>query len=184
MNDFFEKVFRTWVVWLVMGINIAMLIILNVIIYPYDPFDLFFSGYTPEQAMAHLLVLGEEGRWLHCVTAVIDVLYPAVHTFAYVGVTWRLVSHPLIITKRWARPWAAWLVWIFPVIMVLDYSENVCIWTMLASWPDESLLAAAFAGEFFTPVKWFLAQQVGTPMMIAGVLWWIWRVPIQKLRSR
>ena len=105
--------------------------------------DLTF-GFNPQKTLDMVAAYGDEGRKYYAsVEMTADLAYP----FTYA------VFFAIILTMLFRRSSFAWVAIIPFVCMTLDYCENVCIVTLLNSYPGQSM-SWATACEIFKLVKW------------------------------
>lgn len=103
------------------------------------PFDIRPMGYNYDEARALLAAIGEEGRAYYAnPELVLDSVYPPLYAISRGLALWwltmpgRVRDAPLPLNGRWA------LIAVPLVMASLDGVENVCIATMLWTWPDLS----------------------------------------------
>ena len=101
-----------------------------------DPFDSRFWGYSISEAQALLAALGASGRDYYAnVQLWVDTFYPASYGFSRAMRALSWLALPLRATRRGlAVPIQVFLVVLPCVVMILDWSENAAISTMLATW--------------------------------------------------
>lgn len=120
---------------------------------PCKSLDMFFTGFTPHVAVAHLNSLGSEGI-ARCRNALWpDLVYPLIYALLFSSVLAWLVLW--VGTRRWL-----WLVALPWVGMALDYAENVCLGVVLYAWPRTGSTTETclwLSGQYFTPYKWLMA---------------------------
>jgi hypothetical protein len=102
-----------------------------------DPFDVR-GFWTDEDARALVRACGSAGRDAYLGLELADLLYPAVAGAALLVVT------ALLLRRFGGRAWPLLL----PVIAmtVLDYAENLTVWTLLLRWPDVDPIVAIIGG--------------------------------------
>ncbi len=103
------------------------------------PFDIRPLGYSYKEAHAFLAAIGEQGRAYYLnPELVLDTFYPPFYAVSRVLALWWLTMpgrlHDGATPLRWR-----WTLVAVPIVMAsLDGVENVCIATMLWTWPDLS----------------------------------------------
>jgi hypothetical protein len=110
-----------------------------------DPFDSRFWGYSISEAQALLGALGSGRDYYANVQLWVDTFYPASYGFSRALCLYWLAL-PLRATRRGlAVPIQVFLVVLPCVVMILDWSENAAISTMLATWQqlDANQVASA-----------------------------------------
>lgn len=111
-----------------------------------DPFDSRFWGYSLSEAQALLVALGASGRDYYAnVQLWVDTFYPASYGLSRALCLYWLAL-PLRATRDgFAVPIKVYLLALPCVVMILDWSENGAISTMLATWQqlDASQVAGA-----------------------------------------
>jgi hypothetical protein len=102
-----------------------------------EPFDVR-GFWTAEDARALVQACGSAGRDAYLGLELADLLYPAVAGAALLVVT------ALLLRRLGGRAWPLLL----PVIAmtVLDYAENLTVWTLLLRWPDVDPIVAIIGG--------------------------------------
>jgi hypothetical protein len=95
--------------------------------------------WTATDASDLVAACGDEGRTAYLRLALLDLVYPLL-----CGLALLLVS-ALLIRRLPGRGWRLLLV---PAVAmtVLDYGENVAVWTILSTWPDIGDTAAHLGG--------------------------------------
>jgi hypothetical protein len=97
-------------------------------------------GYWDAAAARALIAdCGTEGRAAYLRLQLLDLAYPLLCGLALLLASALLVRH---------LPGRAWTVMLIPAIAMtaLDYSENVFVWTVLATWPTVGELPAHLGG--------------------------------------
>ena len=120
-----------------------------------DPFDSRFWGYSPSEAQTLLVALGASGREYYAnVQLWFDTFYPASY-----GLSRALCLYWLALPLRATRhglavPVKVYLVALPCVVMILDWSENAAISTMLTTWRqlDANQVAGASQLSFLKSV--------------------------------
>jgi len=108
-----------------------------------SPLDV--RGYwTAADARVLVQACGADGRAAYQQLQLLDLAYPALAGAALLLVT------ALLARRYGGRAWAL----LIPVVAmtVLDYAENVSVWTLLLQWPDVDPAVAAIGGPI-TAVK-------------------------------
>jgi len=165
------------------GRNVIILVILDLIfmlgVMPYmqllmalvmnqhpQPIDLSIPTWTPDQGFALIESYGEAGRKLYrTIELTADVVYPLVYGFAFALLITFLVRK-MAPTNKWL-PYLAFL----PLLgMLFDYAENVCIITLLSTYPQKLILIAQLGG-IFTLFKWIFAFS-GMAVALIGLIVW------------
>ncbi|GAB3172448.1 hypothetical protein [Telluribacter humicola] len=132
-----------------------------------DPLDIRF-GFTPGEAYAYLLALGENGRQVYWWTELLaDSLYPIVYT----------ASSVLLISCFFERLFPVGSIWrklnLLPLmVMLADYLENIGILTMLSGFPAQNEGIAQLA-SIANLVKWGLFPALIMLIMI-GMGGWLY----------
>lgn len=129
------------------------------------PFDLQFS-YTPEQALTMLKAYGEQGRPLYAlVDLTLDVVYPLV-TFLLFGALLTFLLRRGFPNNATMQKLA-----LLPLgTLLMDYLENVCVVTMLMTFPNTSTLVAQLS-SLFTTTKWIFVGLTFVVTLIGAVAW-------------
>lgn len=105
--------------------------------------DLTF-GFDPQKTLDMVAAYGDAGRKYYAsVEMTADIAYP----FTYA------VFFAIVLTLLFRRTSLAWVAIIPFISMIFDYCENVCIVTLLNSYPALSM-AWATACEIFKLIKW------------------------------
>jgi hypothetical protein len=106
----------------------------------------------PERAHQALARLGNDGRRHYAVLLLtFDILFPLTVALFF---------------RAWLRGRLRWLPW---ATLALDYAENVCIGTLLATFPHESATVASLAGAL-TALKF-----VGYACCLSALAFTAWR---------
>jgi lysylphosphatidylglycerol synthetase-like protein (DUF2156 family) len=124
------------------------------------PFDVR-GNWTQADARALVQACGASGRSAYIELQLLDLVYPALSGAALVLVT-------ALLARRYGRwGWAA----LIPAVLmtVLDYTENIAVWTLLVKWPDVNATVAAIGGPV-TAVKHIMGfVAFGIPLLL-GVI--------------
>ncbi|MBK9272338.1 MAG: hypothetical protein IPM48_12155 [Saprospiraceae bacterium] len=105
--------------------------------------DLTF-GYSPQRALDMVAAYGDEGRAFYARTEyTADLVYPLVYAFLFSIVF-------VLLYRNSAQPWMILLPFL---TLLLDYSENVFIVSLLTNYPLQSMQSAIFC-EIFKLLKW------------------------------
>lgn len=129
---------------------------------PLQPLDLHFS-YTPAQAYTLLGEYGEEGRKFYALFEMTaDVVYPIIYTLlfcALIGHAWKIVIQEKF---RFAL-----FIFIPFSTLLFDYAENLCIISLLKSYPTPMDWLASLS-SIFTTLKWLSLGVCGL-VLVAGM---------------
>ena len=151
---------------------LANLVVIQAVYPKFQTLDTL-SSYTPDTAFQLISSYGEQGRQYYAVIEVtLDLVYPLVSAL--------LFSLAIFYTFKRAFPGRNWVLYfsLAPyTVLLADYLENICIVSMLLSYPQESTLLAQLS-NFFTIAKFTLAPL--QLLFIVGLVGW----PIQILRAR
>jgi hypothetical protein len=125
-----------------------------------DPFDVR-GFWTPEDARDLVRTCGPAGRDAYLGLELADLLYPAVAGAALLVVT------ALLLRRSGGRGWPLLL----PVIAmtVLDYAENLTVWTLLLRWPDVDPIVAIIGGPVTAAKRSFGFIAFTVPIVLATV---------------
>lgn len=137
------------------------------------PLDLTFFP-SAQQSMAAVNAYGPEGRPFYAtVELTADILYPIAYTFFYSLLITLLARRAFDKDSKLQRlnllPFGAWL---------FDMLENVCILTMLFSFPTEQPLVAT-ALTFMNGIKWLFAGASILSVLFALGAW-----IVKKIKSK
>lgn len=101
-------------------------------------------GFNPQKTLDMVAGYGEEGRaYVAKVETTADIVYPVIYAFLFA-----IILTLIYRDKAWAR------VSVIPFItMFFDFLENICIVTLLNSYPEQSSTWATFC-EIFKLLKW------------------------------
>ncbi len=103
------------------------------------PFDM--RGYwDAADARALVAACGDDGQAAYIRLELLDLIYPLLCGLAL------LLAAALLVRRL---PGRAWTLLLIPAIAmtVLDYSENVAVWTILSTWPTVGDLPAQLGGS-------------------------------------
>ena len=144
---------------------LANFIVIQAIYPKFQTLDTL-SSYTPDKAFQLISSYGEQGRQYYAVIEVtLDLVYPLV--------TALLFSLMIFYTFKRAFPGHSWALYTslapYPVLLA-DYLENVCIVSMLLTYPQESTLLAQLS-NFFTIAKFSLAPL--QLLFAVGLIGWL-----------
>ncbi|WP_432873498.1 hypothetical protein [Microbispora rosea] len=120
------------------------------------------SWWTLQEARAMLTACGPAGRTAYLHQQLLDLAYPA-------ALAALLVVATALLARRYGDRW--WPVLVPTVAMtVLDYVENIGIWTLLLDWPrtHPAVIAVAGAATAIKRVLGFVAFT--TPLLLASVV--------------
>jgi hypothetical protein len=119
------------------------------------------GGWTAQDAQAMMTACGPAGRTAYIHQQLLDLAYPVALAALLLVVTGLLL-------RRYGARW--WPVLLPTVAMtVLDYVENVGVWTLLLDWPDSHPAVIAVAGAA-TAVKRILGfVAFSTPLLLCIV---------------
>jgi len=129
------------------------------------PLDLTFFP-SVEKTLAAISAYGANGRSLYATTELTtDIVYPIVYTFFFSLLITALLQHAFDKDSKLQRlnviPFGAWL---------FDLLENICIVTLLLSFPVQPMLAAS-ALTIANGFKWlFVGASVLTLLFTFGAL--------------
>ncbi len=138
------------------------------------------GGWTAAEARALLAACGETGRAAYLHLQLADLVYPGVTALA------------LALSARWlwarlgrARPgWvrlgaSGWLI-AAPALLagLLDYAENVVIWSLLVRWPGSPGMLAEVGGAVTSAKRVVATVAFVIPLVLGGALAW------RRLRTR
>jgi hypothetical protein len=125
------------------------------------PFDVR-GWWTLQDARIMLTACGPAGRTAYLHQQLLDLVYPA-------ALAALLLVATALLVRRYGDRW--WPVLVPTVAMtVLDYVENIGIWTLLLDWPHTHPAAIALAGAA-TAVKRVLGfVAFTTPLLLAPVV--------------
>lgn len=99
-------------------------------------------GFNPGKTLDMVADYGAEGRaYVAKVESTIDIIYPIVYAFLFA------IILTLIYRNR------AWVSLVPFVTMIFDFCENLCIITLLNSYPEQSYTWATLC-EIFKLLKW------------------------------
>lgn len=105
--------------------------------------DLTF-GFNPQKTLDMVAAYGDTGRKYYAsIEMTADVAYPITYAIFFA----------ILLTLLFRRSSLAWVAIIPFISMLLDYCENVCIVTLLNSYPEQSMTWAT-ACEIFKLIKW------------------------------
>jgi hypothetical protein len=119
------------------------------------------SGWTQQGARDLVATCGAAGRSAYIQLQLLDFAYPVLSGAAL-----------LVVTALFLGPYGRWgLLALVPAALmaVLDYAENITVWTLIAQWPRVNGTVAAIGGSI-TAVKYitgFVAFSV--PLLLAGI---------------
>lgn len=118
-------------------------------------------GFHPRKTLEMVADYGAEGRaYVAKVESTIDLVYPIIYAFLFA------ISLTLIYRGR------TW----FPIIpfitMIFDFAENLCIITLLNSYPESSYTWAVFC-EIFKLLKWISFGFIVLLMVYGLISKWI-----------
>jgi hypothetical protein len=129
------------------------------------PLDLTFFP-SAEKVLAAIVAYGAEGRPLYAnIELTADIIYPIVYTFFFSLLMTYLLQRAFDKDSKLQRlnvlPFGAW---------AFDMLENVCILTLLFSFPAQSALMA-FALGLFNGIKWLFAGASILSILVALITW-------------
>ena len=129
------------------------------------PLDLTFFP-SAQQALAAIAAYGNEGRTFYAtIELTADILYPIAYTFFYSLLITLLLRAAFDQNSSLQRlnllPFGAWL---------FDLLENVCILTLLFSYPAQSSLVAS-ALTIMNGIKWLFAGASILALLFALGAW-------------
>ena len=158
-------------------ILLFLFLLINIVVVPwiYPTFQTLdtLSSYTPQKAYELMSSYGATGRQSYAIIEVtLDLAYPLI--------TALLFSLIILYTFKRAFPGRDWVRYfsLAPfAVMLADYLENVCVVTMLLSYPRE-LDGVAQVSNVFTVAKFTLAPL--QLLFVIGLIGWL----IQAIRSR
>ena len=163
------------------GKNILILLMLfllvNLVAVPvlYPKFQTLdtLTNYTPEKAYNLISSYGNQGRQYYAIIELtLDLIYPLISAL--------LFSLAILYTFRQGFPSFAWtnqLALIPFGVMLADYIENVCVVSMLLSYPRRIPVVAEIS-NIFTVTK--LALTPLELLFLAGLAGWL----IRRIRTR
>ncbi|MEV4131718.1 hypothetical protein AB0J72_06085 [Dactylosporangium sp. NPDC049742] len=126
------------------------------------PFDVR-GWWSTRDAQAMMAACGPAGRTAYIHQQLLDLLYPVALAAVLLLATGLLV-------RRFGERW--WPVLLPAAIMtVLDYIENVGVWTLLLDWPElhPVVIAAAGTATAVKRVLGFIAFTVPLPLAVAAL---------------
>ena len=165
------------------GRNVIILVLLDVIfmmgVMPYmqmlmalvmnqhaQPIDLSIPTWTPAQGFALIESYGDAGRKLYrTIELTADVIYPLVYGFAFA-----LLITFLVRKVAPSNKWMPYLAFLPLIAMLFDYAENLCIVSLLCTYPHKLMLIARLGGVF-TLFKWVFAFACMGVSLIGLILW-------------
>ncbi len=163
-------------------ILLALFVFFNAVIMPMvgakiqeysggiGPFDLQLA-YTPEQAFTMLKAYGEQGRPFYAlVDLTLDVIYPVV-TFLLFGALLTFLLRRGFPNNATMQKLA-----LLPLgTILMDYLENICVVTMLMTFPNPSTLVAQLS-SLFTTSKWIFVGLTFVVTLFGSVAWLVRKI--------
>lgn len=158
---------------LVIAVNVFLL----PAIYPsFETLDLQ-SSYSPERAYQLIDSYGEEGRQYYAlIELTLDLIYPILNALMFSTLTIYLFRRVFPPDSFWQK-----LPLLGPIVMIVDYLENVGIVTMLLSYPRR-LGVVAWTANVFTATKFFLSY-LELILIVIGLLGWLGKTVYFRFRS-
>ncbi len=133
----------------------VLLIVINIWVLPaiYPPFETFDlrSSYTADEAYNLIASYGEQGRQYYAVIELtLDLVYPIINALFFSLFTIYTFRRIFPISRLELLPVLG------IVVMGADYLENICVVTMLLSYPQR-MDPVAQAANLFTVTKFILS---------------------------
>jgi hypothetical protein len=120
------------------------------------------QGFTAAELYARLEAFGPAGRRLYFFAELLDLVYPFVYATLFAFVMALAARALFAAGSRWA------LACVLPyAVMIFDYLEDACFFTVLFAWPAR-LEAVATVGGVFNLGKWLLLAVVA-PLAVLGL---------------
>jgi hypothetical protein len=136
-------------------------------IYPrFETLDMQ-SSYSPEKAYQLIASYGEGGRQSYAlIELTLDLIYPILSALMFSSLTIYFFRRIFPLNSFWQK-----LPLLGPIVMIVDYLENISIVTMLLSYPRRLDLLAR-AANIFTVTK-FILSDLELVLMLIGLLGWL-----------
>jgi hypothetical protein len=150
---------------------ILLVIAVNAFLLPalYPSFETLDmqSSYSPDKAYQFIDSYGEAGRQSYAlIELTLDLVYPILSALMFSSFTIFFFRRLFPLTSFWQK-----LPLLGPIVMGIDYLENISIVTMLFSYPRQLDLVAR-AANVFTVTK-FILSDVELILMMIGLLGWL-----------
>ena len=128
-----------------------------------DAIDITF-GFDPQHTLSLVEAYGDAARAYYAqMEMTTDLAFPTVSAFLF-GIILTMLFRGQSMVRAQLLPFAS---------MFLDYSENICILSMLYSYPQQSIYLATLC-EIFKMLKW-LTLSVVLILVVYGILMKLFR---------
>jgi hypothetical protein len=150
---------------------ILLMLVVNAVVLPaiYPSFGTLDvqSSYSPEKAYQLMESYGEEGRQYYLlIELTLDALYPILSALFFSTLTIYLFHRVFALESFWQK-----LPLLGPIVMVVDYLENMSVVALLLNYPTRLDLLAQ-AANVFTITK-FALSGLEMILILVGVVGWL-----------